>query len=510
MSKERGSVVLFLTVYFPIIMLGMALVFDFSKIFIEREQAKKIAFETAKIGASSLPYKEDAEQKMLRYLNENGFSEANIEIEEDKVKINISSGSSLFFSKYFTKKERAQYRVSSTVGISSSRVALFLDTSSYMGPPLGDSVWGGQVDQYTQAVAWAEANLFKQDEFNPKNTRYEEKQNLTQQCYNPSFNAMKEALIRYYDFVSASKTTKVSVLSGSSSSSFKPLELKPMDVSDLFDPEEESAKFDFYRNQNVADDYCLKIASEENNIRFKIPEISKKIREVSSNLSNRIEFTNKHYLKKSKANNLTTREVVWTKAVQRQLNSEDKVVRYDEVLESVVKSLLAASIEDPPSAINNYLGVIFLGDMPHVEDSDQGLIRMFKKDYDANLEEPKANKKVKKIIKLQLEDLNNIANERGIKVQIVTVILRHQGNYNALSPWDIGEKCRPFTALNYGQMPCKKFTKEADVLKYLFDEQSLSNIKNIELDFVFAPSYGSLVNDIINKLPLVGRKIRRI
>ena len=97
--------------------------------------------------------------------------------------------------------------------------------------------------------------------------------------------------------------------------------------------------------------------------------------------------------------------------------------------------------------------------------------------------------------------LNELAKEMNESVNVMIVILRHEGNYNNQA---IG--CLPFLP-ERGNDLCQRFRVESNSLKVMFASQDLRRMSNLQIDLIFAPSFGSLVQDVLNKLPVMNNAI---
>jgi hypothetical protein len=262
-KSESGSMlILAVAVIFPIIVLILSVGFDVSNLFTLRATEQKVLDSAVLYGVRQLPNKPMVEDSIKRYLSthsfivrKHGIQSVSVSAENDRVQAHLSAPFSLPWAKFFGFEGVFNHHLYANARTQPKDIGIYFDSSMDVMPsdldsnaddanPAAGGWWGkqaiirntsGTIDSYNNYFMftnvyndqdsrnWREARYFRQifngGVFNgspttPPRTALKR----TQICFNPTYSAIKEAVIRYYYQNSQIGLNSVGVFTGPSSS----------------------------------------------------------------------------------------------------------------------------------------------------------------------------------------------------------------------------------------------------------------------------------------------------
>ena len=522
---DRGSgTLLFLGLVLPILALCGLLTLDMGRLLEKRRDLQQIADDAALLGARNLPHTDLARTTTLQLLASRGIrvdglnpSKVDLNITPGKMSIGIEQSMALPLAQYFVPNASVTVAAASRASPNPRVVDLFLDTSDYMAPdPLtaaggaasDDAAWGipdlppfcssGSDSQEDQSACnamrediragrfWPPADLVKKMPLVlPLAQGKTEIPPLlaTQQCFSPPLSAAKEAMIRIYEFLSASPHHRVGVLTGP---------VLPEGVSVLSEIGERSlAAYPSFGGDGISDEYCLALSEHERHHQgYRVPEPS----HYSSGLSAQsfTEFSDGRWsIDPSRIGDLDITQAIWGRSVARRVLNNDLVRAKTDSLQVVTtmrRRFLGAShltnerIAAPPT----YDGLILLGDMPWVHGErivNDGVIaptpwRTFSK---------------------ALEQFAISAAHEKMHVHLLFIVFRHFGNY--------GSVCRDQGVYD-AYLPCGPFVGDGSALYDAFQtfNQTRGN-QYFSVSLAKVPDLSSMTQDALSIIPLFDQAV---
>lgn len=261
-KSESGSMlILAVAVIFPIILLILSVGFDVSNIFTLRATEQKVLDSAVLYGVRQLPSQEMVKDSVKKYLSSYsylvrtyGVGIVTVSIENDRVQAHISAPFSLPWAKFFGFEGTFTHHLYANARTQPKDIGIYFDSSMDVMPlsldsnadnsdPAAGGWWGkqgiirntsGTIDSYNNYFMftniyidqdsrnWREAryfrNIFAGGIFNGNPTPPRTALKRTQICFNPTYSAIKEAVIRYYYQNSQIGLNSVGIFTGPSSS----------------------------------------------------------------------------------------------------------------------------------------------------------------------------------------------------------------------------------------------------------------------------------------------------
>ena len=380
----------------------------------------------------------------------------------------------------------------------------------------------------------------------------------TQQCFNPLFSAVKEAVIRLYDYIGAFGGHAVGIMMGPGQSSNDLLmvrDIMPVNhvaqTSSIVTQNPGEGTFGYFRTPYVRDEYCMAMAEEEpllveradsseqedlrdDEIRrggYRIPT------DRGSSLGSRTEkYINRvdHTLPVNNLPKLTVKDIIWSRAAHRPFQKNapsDHYVNIGTVLRETGRALLAAPIRKEREGQNyelSHAAFLFLGDLPR-----QNGVRFARSRFDRRYT---GNAVVKRAITTELQRIDAMARELNVKAAIYFVIPRNPHEYapptDILDRWynTVLKRTPPqISNKEWKKVPdhdcvddptflgnmdshaepteCKRFF-EKDMVEF---EEFLKNqnrtFSNLQTVLIRPPDLASIAQDTMAFLPMVNREV---
>ncbi len=229
-NSERGfGMLIFFSVALPILLAMVMLGVDFGVIFLERSEDKATLDNAALVGAKYLPYSAAAAAAARSYAEQwGGYNSADLEVTASNSEIYLALRKKAETSLLHPANNK---QISVTTEAKATMVPrdalLFVDLSDYMAPKGGvaPEMWGIRVkdgsyvgfaastDRSEIEHQWLESPWLSQ--LSPySGMSLEHRVQHTQQCFNPVFSAFKQAMIRFYDYLSSFPLNSVGVIAG--------------------------------------------------------------------------------------------------------------------------------------------------------------------------------------------------------------------------------------------------------------------------------------------------------
>jgi hypothetical protein len=248
-NSESGSLTFFAAaVVLPILILLFTIGLQVGNIFTQRAVEQKVVEAAALYAVKQLPHKNTAVAGAQAYLSNNsitikthGLSQATINTSFDSVSIDLAIPFSFPGAKYFDFHDQFTTYVRASARIQPKDVGIYFDSSSYMMPenldafandpdPAAGGWWGKQIIlpdwsynnffvltniyNSSDSLNWREAQFFRT--FNNPTAAPRTALKRTQICFNPTYSAVKEAVIRLYYANSQLSLNSVGVFTGPS------------------------------------------------------------------------------------------------------------------------------------------------------------------------------------------------------------------------------------------------------------------------------------------------------
>lgn len=497
---EKGSgVMFFVAVIIPLFTVLLSITFDMIVFYSERSRVQQIVDDALIQGSHYLPHADQAKIVAEQWIAERDSELSKFVTFESSDSSHLSASGvfpvDTFFLRFIASSDSKsghidsiQFGLSGKVTVHPRDVVIVLDTSSYLAPKPGEDTWG--TDNF-----WPAARIFPFPVAAPGGGDLDPKM-ATQQCFNPPFSALKEAAIRFYDYVAAFPMNSVGVLTIPGTIRDAGGVSEPVSVvRDTAVPGSGASKFDYYRapgtprSRAVSDELCLGIAEHLRPRSYRVPPLPDHLSHIESDSGTVVSKAN-FRLNPSFVSQLGPRKILWSRSV-RQNN-----FRIDEALRAVRAQLLGTASRDDRSGAASEVqktAVLFLGDFPRL-----GNIVYRSDESVKKIGEVVDNARIERVMSTELERIRKDAKRRGVKVKIFFVVPRHEGIYTS-------QLCQedPDRAINQA-ISCPEFYQT----DYLFSEfLKGEETKNLTLVSFRVPSTGSLAQDFIMAAPLYERSV---
>jgi hypothetical protein len=537
-KSQAGSFTLLIGAFLiPVAMLVMCYSIDLAKLNSTRSNAQFILDQASLMSAKKLPYIELAKNTAISMLQANNMHEgATYEITSDNVKLTFQTKIDTLLLKYANNS--LNYKIVSNTAINSKNTILFLDASSYLAPNISNDV----ADAWSETTAkkkaryrqdppqftseeeedlsnirtnWPYARYFRNELTRKYRNRRVPAKLLTQQCFNPAFSALKEATIRIYDYISASKNNSVGIMMGPGNVSNIEILKNPISAYDSSTTPGE-ARFDYFRDRYNADEFCLAAMQYEKRHKgYNVPERSSALPRSNYTGASFPLVNNKHRLPAVNLPHLNARDIIWSLAVRRNYENDlqiPKNINFNRLLEEVTNLALSAQHNKNRSGFNHSLStsvVLLMGDLPWINGER---IRSYPNNitreqiFNVHASQRELHRNRTALIREfenKIREINQKLKNYNTQIQIYYNFTRHYGNYppeNYPNCVDLSED----TSL----LPCAEFIQDGEAF-----EKILSNFRNkgvySEKYLVFkvlrSPDIESLVRSLPAWLPMIDR-----
>lgn len=558
--KSTGSVVfIFAVVLLPLLLGFFAISIDLSKVYFERGHLQAAADAAALNAANSLPFSYKALEVAKQTIEQNGFKEDDFQydVTQDSVRVSTDNyqvrsfaGFSGLVNQFFDLSVTARAR------LTPRDIDIFMDNSSYLAPPILKSpdslaqsslyAWGGDM--------WPASDFSKKfrlkylrpanDNLNPKVAAKQftvSAKISTQQCFNPSFSALKEATYRLYNYFAGIPSFSVGLLMGPSGVSNENIAVvHQLRRGGQIDSQTAEGYFNYYRSKFTSDEYCLALADSQTlatnsgfNQALSLAGSTKTVKAEHggygfpalakdgamhlpinvalasgrpASLTTYNTSTKKWVLDPQNLHFLTVREIIWSRAVQAKfvinssnglLEQQDRIVNIAEVLDYVRRRLVGSAYRDERMALaskTTYTGIVLLGDLPWYNG------KRFQKDNE-----------VQQAISTQLTRIHRSASRNKKKVDLYFVYFRHQGNYPNSNPGNTrvpGNECSVSTDMsvfdNDDPVVCPPFFEQGQEFDDFLATKSTSWLT---VNSIRIPDRGSLAQEFAAFVPLIGKSV---
>ncbi len=207
---EKGSaVVLFVFMMVPILVFALSVGVELVGIYFRIRGAEQVLESSALLGAAQLPDRGRAARVIQDSLNRRGLKGVQVSVEEGRLSLTLEQHFSGVTTRFFGELLDLEVPLRVEVGLLPLRLALVIDRSSYLAPPLGGR-WKGQPSSWVLENSW-------EDLIVTPRAYAAGAQALVERCYNTIFVALKRSallLSRYVNDLGVSGDTEVYFLPG--------------------------------------------------------------------------------------------------------------------------------------------------------------------------------------------------------------------------------------------------------------------------------------------------------
>ncbi|MBX7136974.1 MAG: hypothetical protein K1X83_03250 [Oligoflexia bacterium] len=520
-SSERGSaIVLMLGLVLPVLCVLLALSLQLGTFSADRAREESVVRQAALLGVKFLPDNAAASDAVRRYIAQYspGFQALSAELQPAAIESVFASGQLRVTLQLPARMPLGipadltpALKYTAKASITPRDVAIFLDSSNYMAPPEGGEEFWVKHIQYGVLNLFAATTELSESQQWPAADYFRARHDLrnqpvrqlvySQQCFNPSFSAFKEAALLLFDKISAADLNSVAVLSGPDAGGGV-FELHALGPSGFHDFDGAGA-IENHNYANVKDSECLSAAETAffgNGIdgglsswfqrppgahwelppaplRYGFPANSVDLSQTlplapARNSNERLTDPDSGVLLPNAARYLSAREAIWSRRV-----NPSRAIDIGTVLAAVGGRLLAADRraerrrELTPFITSS--GYILLGDFPR-----HGSAKF-----------PAAA--VQSELRHSLRELDHSAAAAEKHLALYLVITRHEGMLPAaVCP----------------TLECAEFLDQFTALQdFLTDLQT--NLSNLTITPIRAPDVSTVALDLMSYLPLTERGI---
>lgn len=479
LKQEHGATLLLVAGLLPLLALLIGLSIELNEFYLDRKYTQTTIDAAVRIAARKLPYSKITEQTARDFLKAHlqpaPGQQISVNADGSSVAINVTRPAFFSLTSLYNTADTPAvitYTSSSRAVLNPRNIVIFVDNSAYMSPALDlkhEQGWGGP--RY-----WPAAQIFRNLNRPELHGQQVSARIMTQQCFNPSFSALKEAAIRFYDFQSAGDMNQVGVFMGPDPVNSRVFQVRPLGAA----APDSTGNFPYYRTAFAKDEWCL-AASESSAAYYgyTLPTLSDGI---SSPLLNRSRIDSDDYsLLPASSSSVTVREIIWSKAATRaapgSAQIQPAIINIADVLKRTGGELLGAPMtfsRGVASTDTSATAVLFLGDLPHQNSSR----------FPAS--------ETRDAISRELVELNRLATQLNRHLRFYFVITKHFGNYGHI-PGCVNPADYSSVAAH-----CPQFMNDNKALdRFLSSNRSIRDLDRIKVHLLRVPDRASLALDFI-------------
>ncbi|MBN8549312.1 MAG: hypothetical protein J0M12_08370 [Deltaproteobacteria bacterium] len=216
LRAEGGTTVLMAaTVVLPIIFFLFSVSLDATRYMAENQQSQKVLDEIAAYAYRFLPFESQARNAAQSYLARYSRLAENttVTVDSDTVSLLYQGLSPLSFPRFFGFEAGIPISAYSKARGTPFDALIVLDSGSSVGPALSSSAAWGDLSAWPPATFFANEFVLS-DAGIPIDPRV-----LTQQCFNPTFSALKLGAARVFEYLAHSRSNAVGIMVAPGSSS---------------------------------------------------------------------------------------------------------------------------------------------------------------------------------------------------------------------------------------------------------------------------------------------------
>ncbi len=376
---------------------------------------------------------------------------------------------------------------------------------------------------------------------NGDNNLYLDKNDLnpllaTQQCYNPSFSALKDATIRMYDYLSSIPQNLVSVMVGPE---FLKDSVRSKGVRVLNAWGSNMALgVDGYNGEGISDEYCMALAEDNSVLNaggakcvnvnpltildehadeslihcgYGVPRYSDQLG-IEQTPRRNVFYQNGRW-QMAGTHHIPVREAIWGRAVARRFRNHEvreRKLALNHALTAAASWLFAAPLRENRAAAAlepSYSLFFMLGDLPWTASEGGTPVRLV--NNDGTLDNTSWAR-----LAASLNHTASLAWSLKAKLNVYIVVFKHEGNYPPREPKESmpnGQDCSdqgPFDDLQI----CAAYLRDVDTLQEKFNHYMTHGLNQeyvpyFNLTLIRVPDRSSLPQDAVKQFPFFEESI---